>query len=320
MSAEAKQIRRLTAYAGRLIPSYGDITTGPDTLDLLALDLTTPTSWSTLATLDTQQILVLRGDGDTLLVPYLDPEASVENPEHGQYAIVQPDGAVAVVTTVRPVPVHVFAASDDGTTLRLYGSSQADGITGSATIWASTDSGATWTVELHVPSGTGWDESTGAGARFYDVETYDDGVLIAHMLGAPEARTYRREAGGSSWVLVDDPLADYVGNGVLTGFTRGGVRYYLNIQNGTVTTRAENTTGLAAVQALIPSGVLDASVGDDGALWLLTLEPAVWRLPDTGAVEKRAVLADNTARSLTVAGGRLWIGTTAGRIGYAVTP
>lgn len=318
-STAGKQVRRLTLFDGYLIPSYGDYGTNDGPHDLIGLPLADPTDWESFGTLQTEQLYTLREAAGVLIVPFVDPRGGTDSPSNGQVARLTTTGTLTVLTNVTPVPVHVWDTAVTADGWWLFGSSEVDGSTGTATIWRSTDDGATWTASLNVPSGTPtWDEGRDAGARFYGVQQYSDGTLIANLLGAadPEARLYRRDPGsGSSWVEVTDADTPLIASSAQVGFTRDGVEFFVAVGNGTVSVRSEDAANLASLAALVPSGMVDVYATADH-LWFLDLRQAVWRLAATGAAVSVVTLDDPTLRSLAVdeTAGMIYLGTTDGRV------
>lgn len=318
-STAGKAVRRLTLFDGYLIPSYGSYADNDGPHDLIGLPLANPAAWESFGTLQTEQLYRLREAAGVLIIPFVDPRGGTGSPSNGQVARLTTDGTLTVLTNVTPVPVHVWDTVVTADGWWLFGSSEVDGPTGTATIWRSTDNGATWTASLNVSSGTPtWDESRDAGARFYGVQQYADGTLIANLLGAadPQARLYRRNPGsGSSWTDVTDADTYLIGGSAQVGFTRDDVEFFVSPSNGTVSVRSEDAASHATLAALVPPSLVDAYATAEH-LWFLDADRAVWQLGSAGAAVKLVTLDDPTVCSLAIdeTAAVIYLGTTDGRV------
>lgn len=320
-------IRRLTVFDGRLYPSYGDYGANTGPVDMVSLDLAdVAAGWTSEITLQSEQTFMLRTLNDTLIAPFVDPQGGIGSPQNGQVARKPAGGSFSVLTNVTPVPVHVWDTAVTGDGWWLFGSSEVDGPTGTATIWRSTDDGATWTASLNVASGTPtWDESASAGARFYGVQQYADGTLIAGLLGAPdpESRVYRWAAGGSSWADITDADADKISDAAQVGFSYQGIEFFVAIfggQAGHVSVRTADAVQQATIQALVPLGISDATATAD-FLYLLSGD-SVRRIARDGTVTNLLTIGDALARSIAAdeANGWLYYGRTDGMVGRVALP
>lgn len=247
-----------------------------------------------------------------LVVPFVDPQGGVGNPENGGMALKA--GEVwATATDVTPYPVHVFDAIDDDGTLLAFGSSQA-GSDAFAQVWRSTD-GLTWTSDLEAGNGTDDDY------RFYAACLLEGDVLaIGTNHNANTETTWRRTAG--TWSEVSSRSLRAIGQ--LVAWHEGGVPFAYGLVNGkhygmrmpsapaVIGWPETDVSGVSAP----PGFCFDLAVGTAGThLYALCSAGAVKRHDGTAWSEVMTIdTEDGRCIAVDEATGQVLIGTTDSKI------
>lgn len=269
------------------------------------------------ATLRTEETWTLRLTTGGLLVPYLDPRGGAETTWH--YAIASAAGAWTIDHTVLPTPEHVMGATETPGNLWLagasYGSNPAVG--GVATVWRSTDGGATWAASLAVDNGV---DNTGF-ARFYTVVPL--GTELIAVLSDTGGVTHRWRWTGSAWTdlgaggatLTDYVLFTYNGSAFALVWHGGKEAAAVTAGAWEILTNTADAAAGAGITASLPNvSILDASATATH-LYLLD-ETGLLHRGDTNGVWRTSISVDPAARSIAVdeAGGWLFVGTTDSRV------
>jgi hypothetical protein len=307
-TAIGRTLNRLAVFDGHLYPAYGDPNANTGPIAAVSLDLAAQTLGSTELTLHTEQTWTMRMLGGRLFVPYVDPQGSFDASQ-GQYAVATAHGAWSAVTAVTPVPEHVFDVAETVDGLFLFGAS--GGTNG--TIWRSTDSGSTWAQSLSVP---------GSGlARFYAVAQFGDTMLAQFYDNATNTPLSYRWT-GTGWALADNPAQV---TDVPCVFSLNGTDFALGLPFAknlglveatavVVILRPADAAQAEDVASSLPANQISDATTDGTYLYLLTSTLDVLRGDTSGVWSALCTLTDATVRSIAVAGGWLYFGTTDSRI------
>lgn len=306
----AREIHRLPMFDGKAWPMYNDYGDNTGPTKMIPVDLGAVSVGASAVTLQTEETWVGRVLGGKFYVPFIDPRGDATV---GQLAVATDTASWSVLSNVTPVPEHVFDVAETVDGLWLFGASGGS----TATIWRSTDHGATWTSSLAV-AGSGF-------ARFYAAVQFGDTILAKFYDDLTStARVYRWNSGGSSWALGANPVA---ATDVFGPFTFEGTPFALGMatdkNTGNVVgnspqliIRAEDAALAATITAAIPTNHLYDGCAAGDAFYLLTATQDVLVGDDTGSWSALLTLSDDTVRSIAVDtdAGYFGFGTTDGRV------
>lgn len=243
-----KALNVLYAFGGRLYAGYGDYGANTGPIHLKSVPTSDPTgAWTDHLTISTEQIAGLRPLGDgRLVVPNVDPRGSGPGGYAELASGVWTDlpariGAAAVI--------HAFDMYEFGGSLWACGADD----TG-ASVWRSTDAGATWAESLVGPAG-GFN-------RFYGFIEAGGELRVSDPVSGT---TYLWS--GSAWV--EDAV-----NPLPAGFNGGpGVAWndgYLIPQDVEIGRSAQSLAYFDGTSTtVIATGISGFSIGDDDALYVL---------------------------------------------------
>jgi hypothetical protein len=315
-------------FDGRLYIAYGDYTANTGPIKVSGLNLATQLGSGLETTLHTEETWTMRVIDGVLFVPYMDPQGTNADPSQGQYATRPSAGSWTAHTNV-PDATHVFDIAKTADGLWLFGS--IEGVAQEATIWRSTDDGATWTKALQTGDNSGF-------SRFYAVwQTVD--TMLAFLSSTTDA-VWRWNSGDTEWadVTADFDIPVLPTEGFAFAYQDGPtlVPYFVGQlqrkEAGVVGAWAampvllpEDTAHEAAVLEALPDSnttyldaCTDPGTGDQYLLAGGLSAPGVWRSVIHGAFEMVIDLddpANANVRCMTVGGdGYLYFGTSDSRI------
>lgn len=277
-----------------LLAPYGDYANNTGPIDVVSADLADfGAGFTSQATLQTQQIWAYRkGLAGRIWAVHIDPIRGSRALADGSlsYSYADAPGEWVTDQVVLPYCEHGFDLVETAEAVFICGATAPNADTGQAegpAIWKSTDRGATWTLDLSVPSSDGF-------RRMYCFFDWGDGTLSAVAVGnsaAPQA--YYREVGGTWTAYADPTLAEWGANppedsaGRLKDFAASPSDAHLFTYQGTpiqlVTVLGKENaripstpycmvygkpgadpTVIAAAQASVPFWAQDIAVSDDG--------------------------------------------------------
>lgn len=248
-----------------------------------------------------------------MVVPFVDPQGSFDASQ-GQYAVRASDGTWTTVTSVTPVPEHVFDVAEITAGLFLFG-----GAGNTATIWRSTDNGVTWAASLEVAgSGT---------ARFYTAMPFSDGTITTVLVDGSTNTTYRWD--GSAWAVSTGPdlpvggAGRFVYEGVETFFCLNDTQQSGEVLGGGWHVRVRPGDSAAALTAAIPDHhYVDAKGNANGThLYLLADGGNVYRGLQSGDVTLLLTLdVSPVCFAVDEAAGKLYLGMNDSTIRTADIP
>lgn len=302
-TADGRELHRLTHVGNRLYAAYGDYNANTGPIDAVSLDLTALTV-SVEAAFETEQTWTYRSVGGSVYVPYVD----LTGPGTGDALAIGTDGVWSIISDVGSDPVHVHAVVVTTDGIFLFGcSNEPDPPNGGATVWRSTDDGATWTVVLAPrPDPTNFD-------RFYTAWAYGDDIYA--MLASTTPRLFHWPAGGPWEELeYDGPLITEV-----RAFTYDGTPFHLGLTHGkpegvstngalTVHTQPADAAVAATILAGLPSGLFRDACTDGTYLYLLQSDGTVHRGDTSGVWTVLFTVNGATPASIAVADGYAYFG------------
>lgn len=313
-TAVGQELHQVTVYDGRLYASYGDYGANTGPIDVISLDLAnTAAGFTSEATLHTEETWLYRNAGSRQFVSYIDPQGYGDGTQ-GQLAIAATPGTWRIVTNVTPVPIHVMACCETADGIFLFGAAnEPDPPNGGATVWRSTDDGATWTVSLAPrPDPTN-------GARFYAPMLYGD-VIETQLVTSPTV-VYRWE--GASWsVVADQAPGSVVAEAVPFTYLGTAFQFCLNDSKPQghvvdsqwhIRTQAADAAVRDTITATIPVVRARGAVVDGAYLYLLDQDGSVWRAADD-LVWTRLFTLDLIPASLAVDGTTAYFGTADSKV------
>lgn len=320
MTNIGNDVHRIANLDGKLYLSYGDYGANTGPIDVIVVDPADDTI-SSEATLNTEATWLYREFDGVKFVAYLDPQGGEGNPENGQFAYNDSSGWV-VLTNVSPYPVHVDDLYVTAEGWWLFGSSnEPDPPTGGATVWLSTDEGATWEVSLAPrPDTTGQ-------ARFVAACVLDGDLhaVLDRGFAVGGRHIYRRTAG--TWVEVE-PFSAGVSD--LVPFTIGGIEFALVVTIGkqyslsaaglvAVLTTAADAGHRESLRHMLPATAFCASVVG-GFLYVLDSHSTLWRVDSSGHRTPLMTLEVALVSCFAIVGSTVYFGTQDSKIYKAALP
>lgn len=288
-----KTIHTLHPYEGRIFYGYGDYNANTGSMkapygtNVASFDPKTGESQVHLPGFKTEEINTFRTFDGTLYVPSIDPSAGA-----GLYdSFASNTGGVWSENVGAYRPVHVYDTAKIGDDLFISGSSSIplpDDLPtaryqGAATVWRSTDDGATWDVLFHE---TEPDPARRNGfERYYWMGTIGDRLYLRASLNVhPERaplRVYDTKTG--EWDIVPESAAGNFPVGVYDAhdvqswndhlWTTGELTWFDGERNGTVLTSQRGNDA-------VPISTSAIAVGDDGNLYARHHDGVVYRIED----------------------------------------
>lgn len=279
----------------------------------MSLDIDTQILGSSELSATVEQTWTMRALDGALHVPYLDPQSTNANPENGQLATSPGGGTWNVIATCSGV-THAFDVAKTSAGLFLFGANETDD---QAVIWRSQDDGATWTVSLTVDAPDG---APPLAARFYAAAQFGD-TIVALFHDDTTDRAFQWD--GAAWAEVDSPgkITDvpctFTLNGTAFGIgivTSKDLAYVQAPTAPVVVVQEADAVHVATIAASLPNVAIYDAATDGTNLYLLDETGPVWRGETTGTWTDVLTVDDPTVRSIAVADGFLYFGTTDSRI------
>lgn len=274
---EGRRLNHLTVVGSKLYASYGDYSANTGPIAVAALDLADPDGFVTEITAQTEATGLFTVDGDTLYVPYTDPQGFAD-PDIGSYA-VRTAGSWTVVTVLPAEPVHGFRVLAADGDLFLGGAGSTDD--GIALVWRK--AAGEWTPDLLAPEGAS------GFARVYEMAVLD-GTLLA-WLNDGSTTAYARPSGGP-WAEVDTGSSSAVARA--QPFDRDGTTVAVaRADDGLVSVHslpADEAVRAATATDLTGASACDLAISLDGEHLYLLNGRRIWRLGSTGAVVQQRTL------------------------------
>ncbi|QIK75810.1 hypothetical protein [Nocardioides piscis] len=326
-TVRGRTVNTLFPHDGRVFYGYGDYTANTGSMidpygtNVSSFDAATGVAAVHLPGFKTEEVNTFRSfDGD-IYAPNIDPSRGAD----GSNSFASDAGQTWTENAGAPNPVHVFDVAKAGGELFVAGAepiaSPAGTTHGAATIWRSTDAGATWTV---AQSETEEDVTKRDGfERYYWMGVIGDKVYARAALNTYPAVPPLRvlDTTTDTWSTVPESgmtfgTSIYEASRVVSWQNRlwtaqGALVWFDGAKTGAI--------GVAGGGANLRT----LSIGDDGKLyghdWV---NGAVYRVDSTStayALTRVATIAPDAA-SFTVAGGNVWAAAAAGTAQVCSTP
>jgi hypothetical protein len=298
-TALGRTISHITPFSGKLYFGYGDWRTDTGPINIRSLDPATATWSESLLTFGTEAIAHYRQLGGRLYAPNIDPLGTPGvNP--GGFALGTPDGTLSTWTQEdRVAATHVLdiTSFQDDSQLWMVGSVDTTGA-----VWTSSDGGATFSVARTDGPAAGSPDF--AFSRYEGIGSFGNKLYIQRRdLNAAQV-TSSLVYDGSSWSTGPDLVPG------LGGFLWRPTLFldelvYLN--NDREPASLFQFDGTQARVTL--SSVRDFFADDEDGLYALTESDELYVTSDLDTWTLLGT-APNTARSLAVWDGELYLGTT----------
>lgn len=164
-TATGKTLSALAAFNGKLYAGFGDYNSNTGPIGIRPFNPANNTFGSKLLTDQTEAVYQFREIGGKLYAPDIDPKAGESS---GGYALGTANGSTETWTHKAPVTaVHMYDVASYGGSLWMSG---AQG--NNATVWRSTDNGATWSLSLNVLPSGGYSYVRSYGMGVYNNKLY----------------------------------------------------------------------------------------------------------------------------------------------------